>query len=245
MLLRDLLNLTDFLANCLGPKYEITVYEVDFTREGKVIDIKNNYISKQTINSLLPKFISEAILNNEFVGKSYKEFLVSSSNEESIIKTALLYIKNNSEVFDYLLSISSYHEVNYGFKEDTLRKSISTNFNQVTGDSKHLNILNHINSGSVSSQVLTDKDIHNKSIEEVIKEKIEEVLLDLGIESSNLTFAQKSNIVGKLCEAEIFSIKNSIKIVSGYLNISISSIYRYIRQHSKKVYDDDTTNFLM
>ncbi|NYB75280.1 helix-turn-helix domain-containing protein [Sedimentibacter hydroxybenzoicus DSM 7310] len=234
MLEENISTLTDFLSDSLGSKYEITVYEIGLSDDAKVIDIRNRHISKQSLNSALPKFISDAIKENHFAKKPYKEFLISSNKEGTIIKTSVLYIKGTN-LSDYLLSISSYHNISYDFDGAFNSKEESKLNAQVPAAMKQ-NVQAHAADNEFSSSMTLD---------DIIKTKVEEILYDMDITSSNLTFKQKTDIIEKLYEADIFKVKGSVPLAADYLKSSESSVYRYIRQHEIKLMEDNTDNFLM
>lgn len=237
----SLSTLVDFLADTLGPKYEIVIYQLNLDGSGIITDIRNSHISKQSIGSSLPEYIRNSLSDKEFKTKPYKEYIVSTSKEGSIVRSSVLYIDNKDNVSDYILAISSFATINSG--EDSEKESKHKIFRPSKG--QVLPVYYNEMENSTNHNIVSSSIINSESVEETITNKVDETLEKLGIETNNFTFNEKSKIINELCKSEIFKIKGAIQIVSKHLNISESSIYRYIRMYEREKIEDDTDSFLI
>ncbi len=205
--------LAEFLEKTLGSEYEIVLY--DLTKEDdNIIYLANGHISGRTIDNPLKssefKFISEKTI-------SENDYIVSNkgiTRNGRVLKSSSFFIKDDKNNLVGMLCINF-----DGSKYVNLAKKI-------------LRLTNMENASIESESLHSSEFIANipNSISDITEEVLDNTINYSDIPVSHLKQEDKMEIVSQLNEKGIFMLKGAVSEVAEKLEISETTLYRYIRK---------------
>lgn len=203
----------EFLAEILGPSYEISLQDVRKDKEN-LIAIKNSHISGREIGSSLTGLVSEIIKNKTYLEKDYLVNYNGLAKDNLLLRSSTYFIKDEEELIGVLsinFDSSKYLDLSKQIlalchPDDLVEKNYNFNPNFTEKDIKE-NI-----SGSTSELI-------NSIVKNFDKNKN-------GKYSKNDRF----EIVSQLNNENVFLVKGAIKEVSELIGCSEPTIYRYLNQ---------------
>lgn len=200
---------TEYLGKSLGPDYEIIVHSIENGnyKKSHVIALANGYVSGRNFDSPLTDLALLMIKNKEFEHSDYKINYKASTKSNKEIIGSTFFIKDEKGKLEGLLCIN--HDLT-----------------QLTKAAKDL-----ITSLNIPK---TDSSISKNQASEALSESIEDTiysLIDPTFLNTNMILSpqQKENIIGKLYEKGVFSMKGSVLKVAKILKTSEPTIYRYLK----------------
>ena len=221
--IKHYIKLTEFLANVLGPDYELTLYEVSES-ESSIVAIANGHISGRSIGAPLTKMISEAICNKDYLKSDSRINYGEIINENGVIlRSSTFFITDGQNELIGVLGInfddSRYHELS-----DRLLKLrhpdafVETNFVY----DKEKAPFDELPPGTKPGDMLLSAD------PQAIDKAVQAALTKFSAPSDRLTMEEKIRVISELEEKGIFMVKNGVKQVAKILDCSPASVYRYI-----------------
>ncbi|MDF7639663.1 PAS domain-containing protein [Lactobacillus sp. ESL0791] len=201
-------DLAEFLGAALGKDYEIIIHAVDKNGENAhVIALVNSNISGRNFDSPLTNLALKMIKNKEYEKYNYKVKYLTTTKTNNDIVGATFFIKDKLGNLEGLLCIN--HSIS------NIKRAIVDLLNS-------LDIPNLLNNkdDKPSSESLSN------SIEDIIYSVINPNLINSDIIISP---EKKQEIIGKLYQNGVFSMKGAVSTVAKILGISEPTIYRYLK----------------
>ena len=202
LILRGYENMIDALSDYLGDGYELVLHSLENFDSSVIKIINGHYTGRQKgapITNLGLSMLSQ--LKNENTKKMYKSYLAKNKKGEPIKATTIL-IKGENDKIIGMLCINFY-----------LNTPISSIIDLFI-DKSHINVNNEDYAENAENMVL--KAVQQASVT---------VDADNTVKVSN----RNKLIINSLYEMGIFKIKDSVVLVSKYLNISKNTVYLHLR----------------
>lgn len=204
-----------FLAETLGPDYEIVLHTIDKNDNAQIAGIENGHITQRKIGSSTSEFAENLIKNKDYEKKEFVTNYKAFSKNNQILKGSTFFLKEN----------------------DTLEGLICINFNP----EKYVNLaetildlanipLSLIQNSPISKKTTVEEnpvEFFSESIEEIIYSLVDPVLLN---DKVTLNPNEKRQIVEELYLKGVFNLKDAVPEVAAILKSSIPTIYRYLKK---------------
>lgn len=197
-----------FLAEALGSNYEVILHDIN-KPGANIAAISNSHISGRSTNSPITGFALELMQSKKYLETDYITNYKAKSKLNQNITGSTLFIKNGENLVGMLC-----------INHDTSKFETLSN-----------EILKLGNLDPKESKVIIEEAVEqlNESLEEII----ENILNISPQDTHKLKPKQRIACIIKLYEKGIFNVKNSIPKVAKYMEISESSIYRYLQNIQK------------
>lgn len=213
-------SIVEFLSHCLGPDYEISLYEIG--ESSKIIAIENGYLSNRSIGypltGTLLQFVTQRVYEKHNWQLNYTEAVPSGH----IFRSSTLFIKNTENILTGLLCIS-FDDKRFRELSDRIisichppayvQRNITTNSQIPEVD----NLAEHAKQTTLFNSVSAATDAAMIS-----------VLNTSELPADRLTQDEKIEIIRVLDQNGTFSLKGAIAVVANRLSCSNASIYRYL-----------------
>ncbi|EFR31159.1 helix-turn-helix transcriptional regulator [Eremococcus coleocola] len=207
--------LTKFLASVCGREFEIVLYWFE-KGEVYIAALENSHISGRNLDSPMTEFGLSLIKNKVYLEKEYVTNFHSVNNRKKHLTSHTFFIKDNSNQLLGILGINHDRSI-----DQTMLLKVKDLVNIMEDRFPTDNQTDDISKDSITKpQVLT------QSIEEIIYTIIDPQLLS---EDVSLSQELKINIVDQLNQHDVFTVKGAVAKVADILNISIPSVYRYLK----------------
>lgn len=214
-LLNLFIPLVNFLGEAMGENTEVVLHDVSHP-EHSVIAISHGFHSGREIGSSLTDFAFNVKNNRDYEGQDYMaNYRAISKGKEFIAST--YYIKNEGQLIGMLC-----------LNTDT---TATKNFMDST---KHF--IESLNLGAlISSEAEIDNIEENLDlpIASYADSIIAKTISESSILPERMTRDEKMQIVWELAEQGIPRMKGAIAEIAKQLNMSESTVYRYISQREK------------
>lgn len=207
--------LTKFLASVCGREFEIVLYWLE-KGEVYIAALENSHISGRNLDSPMTEFGLSLIKNKVYLEKEYVTNFHSVNSRKNHLTSHTFFIKDNSNQLLGILGINHDRSI-----DQTMLLKVKDLVNIMEDRFPTDNQTDNISKDSITKpQVLT------QSIEEIIYTIIDPQLL---YEDVSLSQELKINIVDQLNQHDVFTVKGAVAKVADILNISIPSVYRYLK----------------
>ena len=222
-------SLVDFLSEVLGSNSEVVFHLRD--KNGFYIEsIKNGHISGRTTSSPITGLALEMIKNEAYTDTNYLVNYRGVSKKGDFLKSSTYFIKNSDGYLEGLIcintNVSDYIAVKHLLEELSSFRPIDEEPIAIE-QAKEYSLKLNDNVMDEHQNKIDDKiEYFSHSIEEIIYNIIpEEKLRD-----KSLTPSDRKEIVSTLNDSGIFSMKGSVPIVADIMQVSIPTVYRYIKE---------------
>ncbi len=209
-LLKLFIPLVDFLGNVLGPNAEILLHDVS-TPEQSVIAICNGSHTGREVGSSMTDLALQIQSEKRYQGQDFiTNYKAVSQNK--VFRSSTYYIKNNNELIGMLcinIDTSASQELLHSVKQ------VMESFNLLPSDS------------DTAPNVEEKLDLPIVTFADSI---IEKTIAASAIPPKRMTGEEKKEIVRSLHDQGITRMKGTITTIAKHLNISESTVYRYISQ---------------
>jgi len=209
-LLKLFIPLVGFLGNVLGKNAEVLLHDVS-TPVQSVIAIHNGFHTGREVGSSMTDLAIQIQNDKRYKGQDYIVNYKASS-QDKIFQSSTYYIKNNNELIGMLcinIDTSSSQELLHSVKQ------FMESYNLMPVDT------------NVSNDVEEKLDLPIVSFADSI---IEKTIAESGIPPKRMTTEEKKEIVQKLNKQGIPRMKGAVAAIAKQLNLSESTVYRYISQ---------------
>jgi len=208
--LKSYIHLVDFIAEVLGPNYEVVLHDVR-NINNSIIAIRNGHISGRKIGGPLADLSFKHIKENRDSNKKYI-LLHGKTKDGRQLKTSTYFIRDEKENIIGLLGINT---------DITEFVDLKTKLEEF------------INYGEKALEVDKEEEKFENSIEDIMETIIIEVIRESEISVENMDQSDKLEITKKLNSKGVFLIKGSVAKVAEELKTSEATMYRYIKQVNK------------
>lgn len=207
--------LVNFLGEAMGENAEVVLHDVSHP-EHSVIAISHEYHSGRSIGSSLTDFAFNIKTNKEYVGQDYLvNYRAASRGKEFIAST--YYIKNQGQLIG-MLCINIDTSVTKNFFDATRQFIESFNLGPI------------ISAEEKTVSIEENLDLPIASYADSI---IAKTISESNILPERMTRDEKMQIVWQLADQGIPRMKGAIAEIARQLDMSESTVYRYISQKEK------------
>jgi predicted transcriptional regulator YheO len=194
-----------FLSELCGPSSEVLLHNVK-NPDNSVIAIENGYYSGRGIGSPLTDLAIEILNSGICKDHDYISNYNGSGKGRNFLSSTF-FIKNEGRVIGMLCvnrDITSAEEFAAAFRR------LQKNYNLINADTKIKETL----------EVPTDS---------MLSGMIQSVFQEAGADPAHMKAKERIEIVRKLKEKGVFEIKGAVPEVARQMNISVPTIYRYMK----------------
>ena len=210
----DILNtyipMVNFLADVCGPSFEVILHDIS-KPDSSVIAIRNGHITNRQIGSPLTDLALKILKKKDYTDKNYITNYEGSGGKNRFFLSSTYYIKNRS---DELIGMMC---VNNDITDINNFKNYFTTFNkrfEYIKDIKNTDYNENLQNPLIS--------IANSIILKTIK--------SMNIPAARMSIEEKIKIVHTLNDEGVFLMKGTIPDVAKQLNISETTVYRYLNK---------------
>lgn len=206
--LKGYISLADFISQVSGPNCEVVLRDYH-QGESRILHIVHGEISGRKVGDTISGLMLRKIMREDYTNKDFvSNYLLVNELDQKLLRASTYYIKKDGELAGLLC-------VNYDLTE-LMRYRDFVNDKLLYGLNDNMAV--------ESSEELTDR-----KLDVVVEKMIERVFLywDRDIPLTRVDLA--SNPIRQLYELGVFNHKGSVNRVSEMLNMSVQSIYRYIK----------------
>jgi len=211
-LLKKYIPLIEFIAEICGPAYEVVLHDVS-KPEASVIAIKNNHITGRKVGSPMTDLALKILKNKQYVDKDYitnydgygeggKNFLSSTYFIKNEKQELIGMICVNNDISDIKQLQDSYNAIMNRFKFREEDNKDETKYEEYI----------------------------EKSLASVANSIIARTIKKVNVPAERMTIEEKIKIINDLDSEGIFLLKGSVSQVAKELNISESTVYRYLNK---------------
>ncbi len=221
MMLKQYSILVEFLGKALGPDYEVALHDIgDHTNS--IVAIANGHVSGRTVGAPMTNFGLNVISYKAYKNSNYKLNYNGVSNDQRILRSSTLFIKDEDEELAGLLCINF---------DDRKYVDIS---NQILKLCHPDELIEQNSTYESVNSLLEEAETLSGSIAEVTETVLNKVLTENNIPIDRLTQEERLNIVDILNQKGIFMLKGAVSEVAKQLRCSEPSIYRYLSKLTKE-----------
>ncbi len=204
-LLKSYINLVDFLAAVLGANSEIVLHDVTGDAP-KVIAMKNGGASGNAIGEPSSEQVGKIVAMAKEGEASFVESSLSGVKNAQSIRSTTFFIRDEGELVG-LLCVNT----------DNLQLISMRNYlNSIIGDTD-----------KYQDDVMLEQ--LNISAEEHTISSIKAVIAENNIDPLSLSQDDKTLIIKTLYQSGVFVLKGAVNITAKALDMSIPSVYRYMK----------------
>lgn len=203
--------IVDFLAEILGPAYEVVLHDLT-NLENSIIAIRNNQISGREIGAPATDLVLKIMKDSELQKKDFFCNYKSYTKNGKQFRSSTFFIRDDSQKIIGMLCINSDLEM--------LHKLVDAV--QCIVEYNHLNSI-ELNDFSVSENL-------SSSIEDLTSNSIETTISSSGVVPERMTQEEKIKIVEDLNSKGVFLLKGAVSEVAAQLKTSEATIYRYLQK---------------
>ncbi len=208
--------IADYIAAINGKTCEVLIHDLSDLNHS-ICYIVNGHITNRTIGGTITKYALDLLQKEENKGRdSVTNYTGTTRDGKKILRSSTYFIRDEQHEDIGMLC------VNFDITE-LLRMQESV---------KDLLMLDQILS--------TDGDIITKgaerfdvSVDEMVREIIDSVVIDSGLQLIESTIAEKRSLIGKMDAKGVFKFKGAVNIVANVLGVSNQTIYRYLQAMNK------------
>ena len=195
------ISLVPFLSDVLGKNCEIVVH--DLTDPDHSIVAISNPISGRKIGDKMTDLPADAMENSDYIANYY------GKSSSTTFRSSTYFIRNGSKLIGMLC--------------------INKEVDCVINAQKLMNDLFDYYNISFPGETEIKENL-DSSIEELMRQKISDAITSSMIPVSRMTNSEKKGIVQRLKKEGVLKMKGSVAEISNQLEISIPTIYRYLKK---------------
>lgn len=205
-LLQTYVHLAPFLAKVCGPSCEIVVHST-VDPERSLVAIENS-LSGRAKGNPLTEFAKGLAEKGMFKDVNYLANYTGKTAERDFLSSTF-FIKNGERLVGMLCinkDVSSIKELN------CMLASLQEHFNlAIPADSQYSENL-------------------DSPVESMMRERIADTIMQSGVIPARMSIGEKVQVVSKLHEIGITTMKGAITEIAKQLSISVPTVYRYIKK---------------
>lgn len=210
----------DFLAQTLGPDYEIVLHDLERSHPS-IVAIANGHVSGRSVGGPITNLAVRIIAEKVYETKDYILNYRGQTDSGKVLRCSTFFLKNENGRLAGLLCIN--------FDDSRYRELSERVFRLCHPDAY---VQHNIQIESVLTNIqdenLEQQETFYQSITSATKDAIKFVMHGRVIASERLTLDEKLEIVSMLNDHAIFMLKGAVTEVAKELACSPASIYRYL-----------------
>jgi predicted transcriptional regulator YheO len=206
------IQLVDFLAEVLGPNYEIVLHDISDPNHS-IIAIRNEYVSGRTVGGPVTDLSLRILKDGELQRKPFITNYTGISKNGKRLRSSTYFIRDDEDRIVGLLCIN--------FDTDILRKLADAV--QCIVEISQLRDIEVGDLGYSETFAPTAEELTLNTIRNAVEQR--------KVTPGRMTKAEKMEIVRELNEKGIFLLKGAVAEVAKALEASEASIYRYLKEN--------------
>lgn len=233
---RDIESLVEFLAEALGPDYEITFYNLDKKNKGTVAACASRRGVGLDVGQPMPDSIHDLIEEGLFEENPQQPGLTSVYDDGHVANTSIYYFDGTKEIEKGILCINLFENKFFEIIQELLYMSnldtkIPITYSLESGlkTERILRINRQSKAGSYDEESMNLHDQMTLKTREIVKKH-------MGIyanDSSKFSPKHRKAIVEELYQEGVFNLKGMMGTVAEALFCSEVSVYRYLSEIKK------------
>lgn len=216
--------LVDFLAQALGPNFEIVLHDVS-NPNNSIIAIGNKHISGRevggSVTDLALKVLKEGLSGDKNYIANYKGRLKNNN----LTRSSSYFIKNAQGEIEGVLCINM-DATKLLDTRQYLDNFISNFTNQ---ENSSATPLTDTHQSHLEATVEVFENLH-ATIDEVLQAIIDKVLAEFPVHPERMSLKEKMEVVKKLNEHGLFLLKGGLPELAQRMKVSETTIYRYLQK---------------
>lgn len=210
-ILKSYIPMVDFIANICGPSYEVLLHDVS-KPESSVIAIRNGHISGRKIGSPMTDLALKILKQKDYLDKDFITNYDGYGKDGKVFLSSTYYIKNAKQELIGMIcvnnDITDIKELNKGY-ETIMKRFKYREENEV--------------------EVKYEENIENP-LTSIANSIISKTINSINIPPERMSIEEKVNIVQELNDKGVFLLKGSVSDVAEQLQISETTVYRYLHK---------------
>lgn len=207
--LRKYIPLVDFFAAVLGKNSEVVLHDLN-DPDHSIIAIRNNHISNREVGGPATDLVLKILKESDKEERSFIANYVGIGKFNKALKSSTYFIREEGELIG-MICVNTDEAVFDGLFASM--KKLQETF---------------IKGKMETDEVQTSENL-SRSIEEVAREAISEVLSTQNVSIEYLKQQDKLNIIEVLYLKGIFLLKGAVVEIAKALGMSEASVYRYVQ----------------
>ncbi len=209
--------IADYIAAINGKKCEVLIHDVSDLNHS-ICYIVNNHITNRSVGGPITNYALELLQKKEYLNKdSVTNYTGTTRDGKRILRSSTYFIKDDEgEVLGLLC-------VNLDIT-DMLRAQ------EAIGEILNVNSTKRSEASPVSDQ----SEHFDGSVEEIVQDIIDSVILDSGLKLVDSTIAEKRTLIGEMEAKGVFKLKGTVNTVAHALGVSTQTIYRYLQAKNRE-----------
>jgi len=213
-LIKNYIPIADFIAKVNGEKCEVILHDLSDI-EHSIIYILNSQISGRQVGGSITKYALDLVMKHDDVKQDhYVNYIGKNERTGKLMRSSTLFIRNESKETIGLLCVNI-DITDYVRLRDELNGLIRFNLEQYEDKPE-------------------EPERFDLSIDEIVSEIVDSVLLDSQVDISNTTQTERKDLVYKMHNRGVFKFKGAVNHVSTRLDVSPQTLYRYIKEFDSK-----------
>ncbi|MDU2064306.1 MAG: PAS domain-containing protein [Sporomusaceae bacterium] len=212
--------LVNFIADIIGPHCEVLLHDTGDV-QNSVVAVRNGYISGRYLGCPLTDFGLEMLESKAYLKQNAVVNYLSCTDSGEKLRSSTYFLKDINGALIGMLCVNiliSSDQPSVKDMTDRVIKTLLGNQGSETMVQEHNFV--HENEKIVES-------LHS-SIENVVESAVDKIINTYDIPMDRMSIEEKVTIVQKLNMNGIFKIKGAISKVAGRLQVSESTVYRYL-----------------
>lgn len=213
-ILKRYIPLVEFLGNVLGKNSEVVLHDL-CNLDNSIIAISNGHVSGRTVGAPITNFALKMIRNEK--NNKNKKYMLNYNGYSKFnceLKSSTFFIRDSKDNLIGLLCINTDETIFHKLKEVT--SLLEDNFNILQLEKNNL--------------ILEDTERFTSSIEEIVENAINDVLLMKNKNINELKQHDRLEIIANLNSDGVFLLKGAVTELAKQLKISEPTIYRYLQK---------------
>lgn len=210
-ILKSYIPIIDFIANICGPSYEVLLHDVS-KPESSVIAIRNGHISGRKIGSPMTDLALKILKQKDYLDKDFITNYDGYGKNGKVFLSSTYYIKNPKQELIGMIcvnnDITDIKELNKGY--ETIMKRFKYREKN-------------------EEEVKYEENIENP-LTSIANSIIAKTINSINILPERMSIEEKVNIVQELNNKGVFLLKGSVSDVAEQLQISETTVYRYLHK---------------
>ena len=204
--------IADFIAAINGKNCEVLIHDLNDLHHS-ICHIVNGHVTGRSIGGSITNYAVELLQRREYeVRDSITNYTTTTRDGKKILRSSTYFIKDHEEQVIGLLCVNM--DIT-----DLLRAQ------DTLGD---LLVIN-----PARKQEPVSPERFDGSIDDIVQEIIDAVVIDSGLKLVDSTIAEKRALIGRMETKGVFKFKGAVNTVANVLGVSTQTIYRYLQNMTK------------
>ena len=216
--------IVDFLAQALGPNFEIVLHDVS-NPTSSIIAIGNNHISGREVGGSVTDFALKVLKEGLTSDKTFIANYKGRLKNNNLTRSSSYFIKNNLGEIEGVLCINM--DTNKLLDTRQYLDNFITNF--ASQDSTHLAATAENPPNNLEATVEVFENLH-ETIDDVLQAIIDKILAEFPVDPERMSLQEKMLVVKKLNEHGLFLLKGGLTELALRMKVSETTIYRYLQK---------------